>query len=194
MLLPKLRNSANRISVVANGAMAVDGIADGRMIPHLILDTRKRPDISEFIRLHRNFGAGDVESQWGEVLGQSNRIILRLDFLRPAKIDFEIEFEMSEHSGTIDLIMQNRAVYIQAGVPGEVLSQDVNKDKVIVEVPDNGSDKRWERKMYRHLRKRYKDSGLGSRQAENAAERQMVAWRKLGLGKAGVVAKPEGRG
>src|SRR6266536_2220208 len=53
------------VPIVADGAMA-GPVAEGANIPLVILDTSKRPDIAEAIRVHAYLPPGDVASSWGE--------------------------------------------------------------------------------------------------------------------------------
>jgi hypothetical protein len=76
----------NALRIVADGAIAHPGVSEGRLIPLVILDTKSRPDLEEFIRVHQYVGAGDVKSQWGQLVGHDNTIALILSFLRPAEL------------------------------------------------------------------------------------------------------------
>ncbi len=129
------------LCIVADGAIASCGVSEGRLIPLVILDTKSRPDVEEFIRVHQYVGAGDVKSQWGQLIGHDNTVALNLSFLRPAELVAIIEFDLQRSHGIrVEQILTTRALYIQAGREGDRLIHDMkNLPKVILEVPELGS-------------------------------------------------------
>jgi len=61
-----IRNKAEKepVPIVSDASVAMQGTADGRIIPVLIIDTSLRPDIEDMIQAHKHIGAGDVKSAW----------------------------------------------------------------------------------------------------------------------------------
>src|SRR6478735_1040359 len=53
------------IPIVSDAAMGTVGIAEGRIIPVLIVDTTLRPDIDDLVRAHEHLGPGDARSAFG---------------------------------------------------------------------------------------------------------------------------------
>ena len=57
---------AEPVPVVANGSIATVAVGDGRMIPLLILDTSKRPDIEDMVKAqHHMRSQGDLTAVVG---------------------------------------------------------------------------------------------------------------------------------
>jgi hypothetical protein len=79
---------ASPVPIAGDAAIAQHGMGEGRMIPLLILDTTKRDDIDELIRIHEHLPPGDVNSQWGRIEHRRDRAIsLILQFLRRSRIE-----------------------------------------------------------------------------------------------------------
>ena len=56
---------AEPVPIVADASVATVAIGDGRMIPLLILDTSKRPDIEDMVKAHLHMRSqGDVNTRW----------------------------------------------------------------------------------------------------------------------------------
>ncbi len=54
------------VPIVGDAAMA-GPVADGRLIPVLIVDTSKRPEVAELIRVHAHLPPGDAPLAVGVV-------------------------------------------------------------------------------------------------------------------------------
>jgi hypothetical protein len=172
------------VSVIADGAIANPDVNEGRMVPLVILDTATRPDIDELIRLHGFFGPGDVKSQWASSTNNENIVFLKLSFLRPVELTIYVEFDLSKgHNVLIEQALISRALYIQAGRPGDRLKDDVDKPKLILEVPDGGFRERWEKIHLCHATAKMRERGAAradaKRMAKTAIEliRTTITWR-----------------
>ncbi len=65
---------AEPVPIVADAGIATVAVGDGRMIPLLILDTSRRPDIEDMVKAHHALeGQGDVKAQWGRPIRSSTR-------------------------------------------------------------------------------------------------------------------------
>ena len=190
MLINRLRARHGRLfeprandvlRIVADGAIAHPGTGEGRMIPLVILDTSERPDVAELIRIHEHFGAGDVQSQWGQLLGHDETAALFLAFSRPATLNMIIEFELRRHHGVlVEQVMGTKALYIQAGREGDRLKHDVNKQKVILEVPDNEESRKvWEKIYLKYNVAEMRKRGLSRAAAKRAAKGSVEELRKF---------------
>lgn len=170
------------LRIVADGAIAHPGVAEGRLIPLVILDTSRRPDLEEYIRVHQYVGAGDVKCQWGQLIGHDDTVALVLSFLRPAELVGIVEFDLQRNQGVlVEQVLGTKALYIQAGREGDRLKHDVNLPKVILEVPDTGFGKTaWERIYFRYTTAKLRERGLNRVDAKRAAKEAIAELRKLG--------------
>lgn len=168
------------VLIVADAAIATGGTGDGRLIPLIILDTSERHDLEELIRVHQYVGAGDVQSQWATIEDGSERVGLLLKFEKPMVLTALIVFEMPKRGGLIDQIIRTKGVYLQAGKGGDRLLHDLEKPKLILEIPDTGFGRIWNDLFYRSVMKQMRESGLSRRQAKDAARLYIDEWRKFG--------------
>src|ERR1700733_13394140 len=168
------------VPIVADAAIATGVIGDGRLIPLLILDTSERQDLEELIRVHQYVRPGDVLSQWATIEDGSGRMGLLITFEKPMSMTALIAFEMSKYSGLIDQIIRAKGLYLQAGRRGDRLMHDLEKPKLILEIPDTGFSRIWNDLFYRSVVKSMREAGLSRREAKDAARLYISEWRKFG--------------
>lgn len=173
------------ISVVADAAIATKKIGDGRLIPLLILDTVSRPRLKEYIRVHKHFPPGDVVSQWATILDGSRRVALVLDLRGAMDMRVVIEFDPEKQGGVIDQIVSSKAVYIQAGKPGDRFIAMMDEPKVILEIPDTGFSRVWDELYFEAVVRRARKSGLSKKQANASAIDFITQFRKFGAARIG---------
>jgi hypothetical protein len=166
-----LHNAREKVPVpiIADGAIAAKTVADGRLVPLLILNTSDRPELEELVRLHKDLPPGDVECQWG-ITGPKSRISLVLSFKRPVEAVAILDFDIADQGILVDQILEAKLLYIQTGREGDRLKTHLNAPKMIVEIPDTGVRELWEKTYHRHVAKRMRDKGLSRFQARRAAE------------------------
>ena len=152
------------VSVVSDAAMA-GPVADGKLIPVLILDVDGRPDVSELIRQHQHLPSGDASHQWATSRDDEDRVMLLLNFERPSEVGVVIPFSIEHQGIVVDSMIRSGAVYLQAGVEGDRLSATLDEPKVLVELPDTGFGPAW-------------DSLLEQRMTEVMSARMRVSRRK----------------
>ena len=169
------------VPIVADGAIA-GPVADGRLIPVLILDTHARPDVAEAIRLHRHFPqGGDATSQWGSSRDDDDRVMLDLQFEAPVEVRLVIPFSIETQGILVDSIVSTGAVYLQAGQPGDRLREKMFAPRVLVEIPETGFQPEWERLFLRrmtHVIARL--AGMGRRRALPLAQK-FIAELRVGM-------------
>lgn len=74
------------VPIVSDAAVTTRVLADGRIIPVLIINTSLRPDIEDMIRAHKHIGAGDVKSAWSiPSRFDKSRISLVLTIIKPSR-------------------------------------------------------------------------------------------------------------
>jgi hypothetical protein len=168
------------VPIVSDALVATRGLADGRLIPLLILDTSARPDVEDMIRAHKHLGPGDAESAWGAV-STLNRTKLRLllSVIKPSRCLVVIEFDVLRHGGLIDRIVQSQGLYIQAGRPGDRLVKTPDHERILVGVPSREFRGDWERIFRKALFKDYRQRGLSRGDAKEAADSFLKEWRRV---------------
>ncbi|RGC69657.1 hypothetical protein C5N14_04455 [Micromonospora sp. MW-13] len=143
---------ADIVPVVADGSIA-GPVADGRMVPLVIIDTATRPDLDELVRLHDHLSPGDITYRWGQVDRDDDQVALSLQFTRPIELRATLLFSI-EHEGIIvDAALNSRALYLQPGRPGDRLKHDPNRPKILIEAPDDDFRDRWEGVVIQRLTK-----------------------------------------
>lgn len=180
---------AHVVAIVGDGAIAAHGVGDGRFIPLIIFDATNRPDLAEVIEAQAHLSSGDVVVQWGSLAKRHDHIILLLRFQRPTERVAIIEFEIATHGILVESILQSKGLYIQAGKVGDRLKHDVNRPKMLIEVPDTGIRTLWDKLHFDAVVKRMRRNGLSRHAAKQAARTALGQLREL----AGFRLKPGGR-
>lgn len=160
---------AKAVPIAGDAAIATPGVANGKLVPLLILDTRERQDIAEAIRNHASFGDGDVVCNWGKLHHGTSEVALFLRFVRPTEVVVVIEFELPRRGILVEHILKSNALYLQAGKPGDRLIHNTELHKMIVEVPDTGFGSMWEKLYMKSVIKRFQAEGFNRHQAKAAA-------------------------
>lgn len=173
-------NEATPVNIVADAAIASQGVREGKLIPLLIIDRSQRPDLSEFVRLHQHLPPWDVECQWGQRQGTKGKIALFLKFIRPSEIFTVLEFDIERQGGLVDQILRAGALYIQPGQVGERFIKTPDNPKILIHIPDTGFSPEWELIFMKHLVDVFKRRGLKGSKAKEAASMMLKEWRKLG--------------
>jgi hypothetical protein len=162
--------------------------AMGRLTPILIIDTRNRPDIDEYVNIHRTSGAGDVESQWGRRVDNSSIYQLVLDVIRPVELKIYLELKFPDKISIIDQVLHTQRLCIQPGRPGDTLGQTFTMvPRVIMDIPDTGMGKVWNAKLMKYFTKTFRGDGFNKRLAEQKAadfiqsRRELFDFRMSGL-------------
>ena len=167
------------LMIVGDAAIATVKVGHGRLIPLIIVDTTNRPDISEVIVMQGHLPAGDVVVQWGELAGRRDHIALILRFERPIEGMAIIEFEIAKQGILVEHILQSNALYIQSGVPGDRLGHDLDRPKMLVEVPDTNFKGKWEKLYFNAIIQRMRNNGLNRKVAKVAAQNYLTKVREI---------------
>lgn len=168
------------VPIVTDGAMATHSVGEGTIIPVLILDTSSFPSLDELIRLHEYFPSGDLESVWGRRRDSDKKVYLCITFKRPTELKFYVEFDTATQCAIADTIMRTKVVYLQAGRPGDRLSVDINRPKLIAEVAESGFGKAWDEIFLKYTTKKFREDGLGRQEAKRVAKQHITRWREFG--------------
>src|SRR5438552_2525689 len=136
---------AQPVPIAWDGAAAVRGVAGGRMIPLLILDTSGRPDIEEMIRLHKHLAPGDAETRWMlRSRWSQDTIGLVFKITRPVLCTFIVEFDLNKYAGFVDQLMMAEVIYIQPGRMGDRVATTIDNERILVEVPCREIRNEWD--------------------------------------------------
>lgn len=142
------RTTFPTFKIIANGAISVVEVGEGRVIPSIIIDIGKHNEILDLVKLHKNALSGDVDLSWRKELSifKNKSIFLHLNFKKPLEVSFGIEFILTKDYALIDGIIQTRSFYLLIGKEGDKVS-DLKNESVMIEVPDLGFDLEWEKRL-----------------------------------------------
>jgi len=153
------------------------------MIPLLILDTSRRPDIEDMVKAHHALeGQGDVKAQWGrpDTFFDKGVVSLILTFEKPSHCLIILRFDIGKYGGLVDQIIRSQGVYVQPGKPGDRLSTTFDNPRVLAEVPSREFQAEWDRMFRKAMRKRFqREHGMSRSEAKLATEKFITDWRDL---------------
>jgi hypothetical protein len=182
-------SSADRtpqLHVVGDGAVASVGIAGGRLVPVVMVDTRLHPILAEAIAQHRHVDEGDFTFTWGVDSRRGQRVGhvgLRLSFIRPVTCEAQILFALPARAALVNQILMGYGLYLQHGEPGDRMANTMERPRILVGMPHTDFAAQWtERMLPSLLRRQSRERGLSRAQARVAAadmQRQLT-----GLGEA----------
>ena len=167
------------IPIISDAGLASKSIGDGKMMPVLILDTSKRPDVEYLIKNHINLPSGDATTAWGRIKGQSDSLALIFNFSRPSDLSFVLVFEIEKQGILIDSILKSRGVYLQAGRIGDRLVNTMDNPRVVVEVPDTGFSEKWGKIWEESIVRSLKRKGMSKKQAKKACSEVISEMHKF---------------
>jgi hypothetical protein len=158
------------IPIVSDAAIATDAVGDGRFIPLVILDTTARADVAELIEIQEKVPPGDVISAWGSIIdGPKDHLALFLHFERPMEIDVALNFDLSRQGSIVELALRARAIYLQAGKPGDRLLANFDAPRMVAELGGAMPPKRWNELWTRAVKNRLRTEGLSNGKAKKVA-------------------------
>jgi hypothetical protein len=136
-------STADVVPIVGDGSLA-GPVAEGVNIPVVILDTSNHPKVAEVIRVHAFLPPGDVRIQWGGVKGKPDDVLLVLDFVSPIQTRAVLRFSIERQGMLVEMAVTARAIYLQDGQPGDRIMHDIDRQKLLVELPDTGFRPKWD--------------------------------------------------
>ena len=174
---------AEPVPIVADASIANVAIGDGRMIPLLILDTSKRPDIEDMVKAqHQMRGQGDLTASWGrpDTFFDTGIVILILTFEKPSRCLMLLQFDIEQYGGIVDNIIHSQGLYIQPGRPGDRVRTTRDNPRVLAGVPSREFQPEWNNMLGKAMRKVFqKKHGMSRAKAKLAAEKYIDQWRDL---------------
>ena len=174
---------AEPVPIAADAGIATVTVGDGRMIPLLILDTSRRPDIEDMVNAHHHIeGQGDVKAGWGrpDTFFDAGIVSLILTFEKPSHCIIILRFDIGKYGGLVDQIIRSQGLYIQPGRAGDRLITTFDNPRVLVEVPSREFQPEWDRMLRKAMRKRFqREHGMSRAEAKLATEKYITDWRDL---------------
>jgi hypothetical protein len=168
------------VPIASDGVIATSGVADGRLVPVLILDTTTRPDIDDMVAAHLKLGPGDVDSRWYRPSRWHTKVVgLHLDFRQPAPCVVRIEFEVERKGALVDTILRARGLFLQPGRPGGRLRDSMDAARLIVEVPSTDFVKLWDSIFEAGIIRRYRRQGGSRGESKRLAREAIERWRSI---------------
>lgn len=164
------------IPVVHDALVASIGIADGRAIVVLTVDTTNRQDIADLLAAHAQYGSTDAISQWGKT--GINIVTLWIRFEAPVRTAFHIDFDLSKWGGIVDQIIRSGIISLTNGKQGDRF--DPTDPLIIMEIPSSWFFAEWDKMFHAFTQKegqvRY---GLNKKAAAAYATDSIARWRAL---------------
>ena len=171
------------VAIVADASIANVAVGDGRMIPLLILDTSKRPDIEDMVKAqHHMRSQGDLTASWGrpDTFFDTGTVILILTFEKPSRCLILLQFDIEQYGGIVDNIIHSQGLYIQPGRPGDRVRTTRDNPRVLAEVHSREFYPEWNNMLGKAMRKVFqKKHGMSRPKAKLAAEKFIDQWRDL---------------
>lgn len=161
------------VPIVSDAAIATGAVGDGRLIPLVILDTTNRPDLIDFFKAHDKMPPGDVDSAWASIEGFSDHLALWLKFKKPFETEAVFNFELMEHGLAVDLAMRGRAIYLQAGKPGDRLYREMDAPRIVVELGAEMPKQQWEEVWQKAIKNRLRKEGLSRKDSRRMSPEYM---------------------
>lgn len=147
------------------------------MLPLVILDTTKRPDLIDLFNAHDKLPPGDADTTWASLDESSSHLALLLEFKKPFETVAIINFELTGDGIAVDLAMRGRAIYLQAGKPGDRLHRAMEAPRIIVEIGAEMSKVEWEAIWQKAIRKRLRAEGVGRAESKRLSPEFMERMR-----------------
>ncbi len=168
------------VRIVADGAIAISGVYGGRPLPILLLELTERPDVANFIRLHKDMGFGDVTIQWGNFENKKGNATLFIHFVRPVEVFLAIDFDIRKQGILIDQALRSGGLYIAEALSvDDRLARDPKRPSVVIDIPDTGFQPMFERMFQHEMRKYLKSNGLSTADSRAAAASALETMREV---------------
>jgi hypothetical protein len=167
------------VPIVGDGAIGDPTVLGGRLLPVLILDCTSHSGLQDLILAQMHTPPGDVVVAWGWKYFNRRTVFLTIRFARPIQTVACIAFDVSAHGAIVDWIVNARGVYLQPLSSGNVVSQGMDKPKILVEVPASASFPIWKDLHRKSLEKRFAKRGFSRTQAREAAKEYLARMHEI---------------
>lgn len=168
----KLNNGLERIPVpiISDASISARGVADGRLIPHIIVDTANRPDIENMILTHIYQHSGDVNTYWYKTSKWKwkwQKVGLLLEITNPNRCIIRLEFDLTTYmSSVVDQIVYAEGLYLQAGRQGDQLAHTIDTPRILIEVHTQSIKSDWEKLFCKSITACLRKTGKSKQEAK----------------------------
>jgi hypothetical protein len=167
------------IQIVHEGAIAIHGIGEGRMIPVLVVDCSQKIELLDLIYAHKELPPGDVTVTWCMPKNDKNKVSLYLEFSKPSAVNALLQFDIEKQGGVVDGILHANALYLQPTESGKRVIDGLENEKILAEIPDTGFFPMWEKLYTETLIKVFKRYGFSRSEAKIATEQHKKMLRDI---------------
>ena len=167
------------VPIVGDGAIGDPRVLGGRLLPVLILDCSRHRPLEDLILAHEHTPPGDVVASWGWKLFSRKTVFLTLRFARPLETVACLAFDVVSQGGVVEWIVNARAVYLQPRSSGAVVSEGMEKPKILVEVPATATFPIWKELHRKTLEKNFIKRGLPRKQAREAVQEYIARMHEI---------------
>lgn len=165
-------------NIVAEGLTASEYLADGKMLPTIMIDTQENKAVPDLIKYHEKTPPGDTSLTWGRDIDNSGYLILNLCFTKPMNIEFGIQFIIEDHYALIDGIIQSRGLILLTGKKGEKVS-NLDISRITIEVPFMNFDNKWNEILRSVLETKLQKFQMSKKEAEEITKQQIQTLREV---------------
>jgi len=164
--------SANikRLPVVGDAGVGIEGFADGKIVPVVIIDAVNAPEVQELIKMHQHVEDGDAIFAWGYPRGDNLEMHLLMRFLRPMEVEFGIKFDLRKDVLLVDAITTAGVLHIQCGQPGDRFIHNLDAPQIHADVSSIQDKPRWATIRDKIIVKRFRKFGLSKKAAQKAKD------------------------
>lgn len=159
------------LTVIDDSGFSIPTVANGRMLPVLILDCAERTDINDLILIHKDTPPGDGIVRWGWDSCNEEFVYLAIDFTKPVKTHLCIRFITKSQGILVDCIIHNKAFYLQSSTFGVNVKEIYGKPSVLVEVPATALFPDWESRYKKSIIESCMERGFSRQLAQDACEK-----------------------
>lgn len=175
-------NSLEPVDIVNVSMISSVGVADGKMLPVIFLDTTDRPDIDNFLENYEKLSPieGDVSSVFGKKNHLDNSSIqMILQFTKPIRCDIIINFLLEKYAPALDSIVRNQGCYIQSAKNGKRMSTTMGEPRIILEILTGDFKDKWEDIYFKATVNKFKKKGVSRMKAKEMANQFIDEIRKM---------------
>ena len=169
------------LHIVADGGISTKYLGEGRLIPAIIVNTENYKEILELIKVHAEIKSTDTKVVWSKrpsLFKKLKDIFLIVEFEKPMVLKFGICFILKKHYSLIDGIIQSRGLYLQSGILGDKVSNNVSNN-ILFTVPDSAFDDQWSKILLDVVKDNLKKKGAPKRELKQISELHINQMREL---------------
>ena len=166
--------------IIKSGKMSIPGIADGKLIPLIIIDEDKSQKLKQLIKIHYDLPPGDIETIWGTPLTIFTPKTLRLtfNFSKHMDLSFCLIFEVKERYSLIDEIFQAQAIYLNTSNKNTDSVKSV-QGGILVEVPATNAKPKWEKLLFETVKDIYKKEKISKKELNKITKEHISTMRQM---------------